>query len=57
MLIGTEIVISHANGLKTLYCFINVTENFKVGDTVKKGQFIATVAEEMGNEYILSLRR
>ena len=51
LLLGTEIVINHGNGLKTLYRFVQETENVKVGDKVKKGDVIATVAEANGNEY------
>ena len=51
LLLGTEIVIDHGNGLKTLYRFVEEVENIKVGDMVEKGQLIATVAEANGNEY------
>ena len=51
ILLGTEIVIDHGNGLKTLYRFVEEVENIKVGDSVVRGQLIATVAEATGNEY------
>ena len=51
VLLGTEITISHANGLKSVYRFVDVVENIVVGDSVSKGQLIATVAEANGNEY------
>ena len=51
LLTGTEIVINHGDGVKTLYRFVTQTDTLKVGDTVKKGEVIATVAEACGNEY------
>ena len=51
ILSGTEIVIAHGNGLKTVYRFVNEIDGLKVGDSVKKGEVIATVAEATGNEY------
>ena len=48
---GTEIVIDHGNGLKTLYRFVEAKEGLKAGDRVEKGAVIATVAEANGNEY------
>ncbi|MBQ8343333.1 MAG: M23 family metallopeptidase [Clostridia bacterium] len=51
LLLGTEIVISHGDGLKTLYRFVTETDGLTVGKTVKKGDVIATVAEPTGNEY------
>lgn len=51
ILLGTEIVVSHANGVKSTYRFVTEAENLKVGDQVEKGQVIATVAEPTGNEY------
>ncbi len=51
LLTGTEIVIKHENGLKSVYRFVEQAENLKVGDTVEKGQVVATVAEANGNEY------
>ena len=51
LLLGTEIVLSHGNGLKTLYRFVTEMDGLTVGKTVKKGDVIATVAEPTGNEY------
>ncbi len=50
-LMGTQIVLSHSDGVKTVYCFVNAAEGLKVGDSVKMGQKIATVAEATGSEY------
>lgn len=51
LLLGTEIVIAHDDGLKTVYRFVEEAEGLKVGDKVKKGQVIACVAEANGEEY------
>lgn len=51
ILLGTEIVIDHGDGLKTVYRFVAEAEGLKVGDEVEKGELIATVAEANGNEY------
>ncbi len=51
LLVGTQIVIDHGDGMKSVYCFITETEGLKAGDTVKKGDVIATVAEPSGMEY------
>ncbi len=51
LLSGTEIVVNHGNGLKTVYRFVTEAANVKVGDKVKKGEIIATVAEANGDEY------
>ncbi len=51
LLLGTEIVVSHGDGLKTLYRFVTEADGLTVGKTVKKGDVIATVAEPTGNEY------
>ncbi len=51
LLLGTEIVINHGDGLKTVYRFVEEKEGLKVGDEVEKGEVIATVAEATGNEY------
>ena len=48
---GTKIVLSHADGVKTSYYFIDAAENLKVGDSVKRGDVIGTVAEPTGSEY------
>ena len=51
LLTGTEIVIDHGDGLKTVYRFVDVAEGLEVGKHVEKGEVIATVAEANGNEY------
>ncbi len=51
LLSGTEIVIDHGDGLKSVYRFVTEAEGLKVGDSVEKGDVIATVAEANGNEY------
>lgn len=48
---GTKIVLSHADGVKTSYYFIDAAEGLEVGDTVKRGDVIGTVAEPVGSEY------
>ena len=50
LLFGTEVVLAHADGLKTLYRFVAV-DGLTVGQTVSKGDVIATVGEPTGNEY------
>ena len=51
LLSGTEIVINHGNGLKTVYRFIEEAEGLKVGDQVERGEVIGVVAEANGDEY------
>ena len=51
LLLGTEIVVDHGNGVKTLYRFVNAKAGLKAGDSVKKGDIIGTVAEATGEEY------
>ena len=51
LLLGTEIVIDHGDGLKSVYRFVTEADGLKAGDKVEKGQVIATVAEANGNEY------
>ena len=51
LLMGTTITLSHENGLKTVYTFVEAAEGLKAGDKVEKGDVIATVAEAMGQEY------
>ncbi len=48
---GTEIVLDHGNGLKTVYRFVTAAEGLAVGDQVKQGEVIATVSEATGDEY------
>ena len=51
VLSGTEIVIDHGNGVKTVYRFVTASEGLNAGMTVEKGAEIATIAEANGNEY------
>lgn len=51
LLDGNKIVLSHADGVKTSYYFIDVAEGLEVGDEVKRGDVIGTVAEPTGSEY------
>ncbi len=51
VLTGTEILIDHGDGMKTLYRFVTLAEDISVGKEVKKGDVIATVAEATGEEY------
>ncbi len=51
VLLGTEIVIAHEDGVKSLYRFVTETDDLKVGDRVRRGEVIATVSEPTGNEY------
>jgi murein DD-endopeptidase MepM/ murein hydrolase activator NlpD len=51
VLLGTQIVVRHAEGLKSVYRFVNEVDGLQVGDKVEKGEVIATVAEANGNEY------
>ncbi|MBQ8322863.1 MAG: M23 family metallopeptidase [Clostridia bacterium] len=51
ILLGTEITVDHGDGLKSVYRFVNEAEGLIVGQTVNKGDVIATVAEANGNEY------
>ena len=51
VLMGTTITLSNENGLKTTYTFVDAAEGLAGGDTVEKGDVIATVAEAMGQEY------
>jgi len=48
---GTQIIISHKNNVKTLYRFIVPIAGLSSGDTVEKGEKIATVSEAIGEEY------
>lgn len=50
---GNKVTIKHANGVKTVYSFIDVKEGLKAGDTVKRGDKIGTVAESTGAECLL----
>lgn len=47
---GGVITLSHANGIVTVYRFVDPLENLNVGDTVSRGDVIATVAAATGVE-------
>ena len=51
VLSGTEIIVNHGNGLKSVYRFVTQADGLKAGDKVSKGQAIAVVAEANGSEY------
>lgn len=51
LLDGTVITLSHENGIKTTYKFIDAAENLAVGDSVSRGDVIGTVAAPCGSEY------
>ena len=51
ILLGTEITVDHGEGVKSVYRFVTEAEGLTVGQTVAKGEVIATVAEANGNEY------
>ncbi len=51
LLLGTEIVVDHGDGLKSVYRFVTAADGLKAGDKVEKGDVIATIAEANGNEY------
>ena len=48
---GTEIVLDHGDGVKSIYRFVAAVDGLSVGDSVSQGDAIATVAEPSGDEY------
>lgn len=50
LLYGAVITIEHANGVKTVYKFVEPAETLKAGDKVNRGDVIATVAAATGVE-------
>lgn len=48
---GSEIVIAHADGVKTTYRFVDVAEGLEAGDAVERGDVIGTIAQPVGSEY------
>ena len=50
---GTEVIISCDNGYTLVYRFVEEAPGLEVGQTVAKGQVIATVAEATGDEWKL----
>ena len=51
ILLGTEIVVAHADGVKSVYRFVTEIEGLQVGAEVARGECIATVAAATGHEY------
>lgn len=49
-LYGAVITIEHANGIETVYRFIDPVDNIKSGDKVNRGDVIGTVAVATGVE-------
>lgn len=49
---GNTVTLTHANGLKTVYSFIDVKSGLKKGDTVKRGDVIGAIAQPVGSEYL-----
>ncbi len=50
LLDGGCVTIEHANGVTTVYKFINVKEGLKVGDSVSRGDVIGTIMAATGSE-------
>lgn len=50
---GTTVTIAHADGIKTVYSYIDAAEGLEVGHTVTRGQAIGTVAQANGAEFAL----
>ena len=50
VLYGTEVTIEHANGVTTVYRFIDASETLKEGSKVNRGDVIGTVAVAEGVE-------
>ena len=48
---GTTVVITHENGLKTIYNSIEADENLSVGDSVRQGDAIGVISENNRREY------
>ena len=47
---GTTVTISHDNGLKTVYSFIDAAEGLEAGQSVERGEVIGTIAVANGEE-------
>lgn len=47
---GNTVTIRHADGVKTVYSYIEIDKNLKVGDAVKRGDKLGTVAPSTGAE-------
>ena len=53
LLMGTTVTLSHDNGLKTIYSFIDAAEGLEAGQSVERGEVIGTIAEANGAEMAL----
>ena len=49
---GTVVVISHTDGLKSVYSSLNEDVKVSAGDTVSMGDVIATVGNSANNEFV-----
>lgn len=49
--LGNLIVVDHGNGLQSRYAYVEPVSGLGVGQKVKKGEKIGTVADEYGSEY------
>lgn len=47
---GTVVEVMHANNLKSVYASLDDTVNFKVGDSVKKGDILGTISSSAKSE-------
>lgn len=47
---GTTVTISHDNGIKTVYSYIDAAEGLKAGQKVERGEVIGKIAEANGAE-------
>ena len=50
LLDGGCVTIEHANGVTTIYKFVDIKEGLKVGDTVSRGDTIGTIMAATGSE-------
>lgn len=48
---GTTVIIDHGNGLKTVYNSIEVSEELKAGDLIKRGSILGTVSTNNRKEF------
>ena len=48
---GTTVIIDHGNGLKTVYNSIEVSEDLKAGDLIKRGNILGTVSTNNRKEF------
>ena len=48
---GTTVIIDHGNGLKSVYNSIEVSEDLKAGDLIKRGGLLGTVSTNNRKEF------